>query len=295
MHSQKNVLITEVGLREGLQIEKQILPTKIKVELICALTEAGLPAIQVAAFVHPEKMPQMADAEALIARLPRGAAVRYSALALNLRGVERACRTAIPWIEVSLSVDEPHSFKNAGMTVDEARHQMIAMVAAAKSAGRKVRATLQCAFGYTGSQDLSVAKVKALGAFLLDQGVDLLLPADTTGTATPATVTRVLEALLSVAGHVPLGLHLHDTRGLGAANVMATLQMGITHFDTSLGGLGGCPFVAGAAGNIATEQTLDLLHGLGIETGIDRAKVAACSQRLSQLLGHPLPGKMYQL
>ncbi|MDA8141347.1 MAG: hydroxymethylglutaryl-CoA lyase [Desulfobacteraceae bacterium] len=291
----KHVHLTEVGLREGLQIEKQILPTKSKVDLIMALAGARLPAIQVAAFVHPAKMPQMADAEAVIARLPGDGNAQYSALTLNLHGVERACRTSIPWIEVSLSVDEPHSLRNSGMTVAEARQEMIAMVALAKRNGRKVRATIQCAFGYAGPQDISVEKVREMAVFLLDQGVDLLLPADTTGTATPQTIDQVLNALLPLMGQTPMGLHLHDTRGLGLVNVMTALRLGISHFDSSLGGVGGCPFVSGAAGNIATEDTLHLLQSMGIETGIDGAQVAACSQRLSAILGHPLPGKIYQL
>jgi hydroxymethylglutaryl-CoA lyase len=292
-HLPKRVHLTEVGLREGLQIEKKMLPTQTKVAMIDALAGAGLTAIQVAAFVHPQKMPRMADAEALIAGLSMRGDVHYSALTLNVQGVERACRTAIPWIEVSLSVDEHHSVRNAGMTVAEAQQQVVAMVAAAKQAGRKVRATIQCAFGYAGPEEVSPEKIKAMAALLLDQGGDLLLPADTTGMATPLTVTRVLEALLPMTERVPLGLHLHDTRGLGLVNVITALAMGISHFDTSLGGLGGCPFVSGAAGNIATEDTLYMLHSLGIETGVDMTGVAACSRRLSELLGHALPGKMY--
>lgn len=295
MNFPKQVHITEVGLREGLQIETKALSTDVKVALIAALAASGLRAIQVAAFVHPAKMPRMADAEAIIARLPQDDKLQYSALTLNLRGVERACRTAVPWIEVSLSVDEPHSLKNTGMTVGEARRQVEAMVRTAKGAGRMVRATIQCAFGYTGPETLVLGRVEEMARFLFDQGVDQLLPADTTGTATPVTVNQVLEALLPLSGRVPLGLHLHDTRGLGLVNVMTALRMGVSHFDTSLGGLGGCPFVAGAAGNVATEDTLHLLHGMGIETGVVAAEVAQCSRRLADLLGHPLPGRCYKL
>jgi hydroxymethylglutaryl-CoA lyase len=289
------VRITEVGPRDGLQMERRVVPTATKLDLIAGLVESGLTAIQVAAFVHPEKVPAMADAEALIAALPRNDKIDYSALTLNLQGVERACRTAVPWIEISLSASDTHSRRNAGVWADQALVQIGPMAAAVARASRKVRASIQCAFGYAGPADVPLEQVARTAAVLIDQGADLLVLADTTGMAAPPALSRMIESIMPLAGAVPVGLHLHDTRGLGLVNVMTALGLGVSHFDTSLGGLGGCPFIDGAAGNIATEDTLYLLHTLEIETGVDVGKVAAWSRRLSDFLGRPLPGKIHRL
>jgi hydroxymethylglutaryl-CoA lyase len=248
----------------------------------------------VASFVRPAKVPQMADAEAVIAGLPLTAGVAYSALTLNRPGVERACRTAIPWIEVSLSASEAHSRSNTGLSLDQAMGEARAMLQLASQAGRKLRGSIQCAFGFQHEADVSPATVLRAARQFVDGGADVLVLADTAGLATPSGVCRLLEEILPMSGATRLALHLHDTRGLGLVNVMAGLQMGIAHFDSSLGGLGGCPFVPGAAGNIATEETVHLMHTLGIATGIDAAGVAGWSNRLSAYFGHPLPGKLYR-
>lgn len=289
-----HVIITEVGPRDGLQMERRVVPTDTKVALIADLAAAGVPAIQVAAFVHPEKVPQMADAEMVIARLPRHGDVAYSALTLNLRGVERACRTAVPWIEVSLSASDAHSRQNTGLTVVQARAATGAMIELAVRSGRRVRGSIQCAFGHLTPGDIAADQVVRMAVELIDQGVEQLVLADTTGLANPVLLRQMLAALLPKVGSVPLGLHLHDTHGLGLVNVMAALEMGIDRFDTALGGLGGCPFVDGAAGNIATEDTLHLLHALSISTGVDPALVAVWSRRLSAFFEHLLPGKRYR-
>lgn len=289
------VFITEVGPRDGLQMERQVLPTETKVAIIRDLAEAGIPAIQIASFVHPKKMPQMADAEEVIQHVGRHDIVQFSGLTLNKRGMERALKTTVPWIEVSLSVHDGHSQRNSGMTTAQARTEIAEMVAMARRANRKVRVTIQCSFGCADDKDVTVAQVKEMASFLVDQGVDLLVPADTTGMASPLTIERVIQTVLAVAGNLPVGLHLHDTRGLGLANILTALHLGISHFDTSLGGLGGCPVVVGAAGNIATEDTVHLMNSMGIKTGIDISRVAACSQRLSEFFGRPLAGKMYKL
>jgi len=271
------------------------LSTAEKLALIAGLVSAGLREIQVAAFVHPEKVPAMADAEALIAALPVHNQMDCSALALNLQGVARACRTAIPWIEISLSAHDAHSQRNAGLSAAQALAQSGPMIAMAIAAGRKVRASIQCAFGYEVPGDVDIDAVAAIASRLVEKGADRLVLADTTGLAAPPTVRRMLVAVAPIAGSVPVGLHLHDTRGLGLANVMVALEMGVSHFDTSLGGLGGCPFIAGAAGNIATEDALYLFHRLGIATGIDIRRVAALSRGLADVFDHPLPGKIYRL
>lgn len=289
MNLPQTVHITEVGPRDGLQMEKRVLPTDTKLALINGLVDAGLSHIQVAAFVHPVRMPQMADAEALIERLPLRDPVRYSALALNLKGVERACRTPIECIEISISASEAHGLRNAGLSLTRALAQADAMLAAAARAGRKRRASIQCTFGYLEPADVAVAKVTHIAERFVDQGIDLLVLADTAGWATPRSLTRVLEAVFSKVPGVPIGLHLHDTRGLGAENIRTALGMGIAHFDTALGGLGGCPFVPGARGNVATEMTVEMLHDLGIRTGIDAGRVAVWSRRLHRFFGHRRP------
>jgi len=295
MNLPNRVTITEVGPRDGLQMETRILSIEQRLDLIAGLVAAGLSAIQVASFVHPGRVPQMADAEALIQRLPPSDAVQFSALTLNLKGVERACRTSIPWIEASFSVSETHCMENSGMTVAQACQETIHMIAAGQRTGRKIRGSLQCAFGCTDPMDTPLEQVVQAAQVVVDQGVDRLVLADTAGLATPPSVRRMLAAVLPVAGAVPVALHLHDTRGLGLVNVLAAMEMGITHFDTSLGGLGGCPFMKGAAGNIATEDTLHLMDALGISTGVRIAPIARWSRRLSRLFGHDLPGKVYRL
>jgi hydroxymethylglutaryl-CoA lyase len=289
------IFITEVGPRDGLQMETLVLSNEQKLALIAGLVDAGVPGVQVASFVHPRRVPQMADAEGLIERLPSSDKVEYSALTLNLEGVERACRTAIAWIEASISVSESHSLENAGMSVARARQEAVRMIAAGKRAGRKIRSSIQCAFGCTHEMEIPIALLVQTAEMFIAEGSDRLVLADTSGLATPLSVNRVLEALLPIAGDIPLVLHLHDTRGLGLVNVMAAMQMGISHFDTALGGLGGCPFMKGAAGNIATEDTLHLMKVLGIQTGIRISPIALWSRRLSLIFGHVLPGKLYRL
>ena len=295
MKMPRSVAITEVGPRDGLQMEKKVLASEQKIALIASLRDAGLPAIQVASFVHPAKVPQMADAERVIASLPMDDGVIYSALALNRRGVERACDTSIAWIEVSLSASETQSRHNSGMSVAQAVDEVKDMVALARRAGRRIRGSIQCSFGCVHECEIANDQVTRLAQMLLDCGVDQLVLSDTTGMATPPAIRQRLESVLPLAGDLPVGLHLHDTRGLGLVNLMAGLEMGINLFDASLGGLGGCPFVSGAAGNIATEDTLHLLRSLDIATGVDAARVAAASRQLSQWLDHVLTGKMYKL
>lgn len=295
MNLPRQVLITEVGPRDGLQLEVKNVPTEDKVLLIGGLVQAGLRAIQVASFVHPSRVPQMADAEAVVNSLPQDDGIQYSALTLNYRGVQRALRTPVPWIEISAAVSDSHSRINAGIPLDRIRAEVDLMMNAALKAGRKVRASIQCTFGCAEEESIADEQVLQLADMLLTYGIHQLVLADTTGMATPLKVRDLLKTIVPMASGVPVGLHLHDTRGLGLVNVMAGLEMGITHFDASLGGLGGCPFVAGAAGNIATEDTVYLMDTLGIQTGIEIPKVACLSHRLSRFFGRTLQGKIYRL
>ncbi len=287
--------INEVGPRDGFQIEPKFIPTDLKLKIIDGLAAAGVSQIQVASFVHPEKVPQMADAEAVIAGLPPREGVSYNALALNLRGVERANNCGVKDIEIGVSASDTHSRKNTGMSFEDALLQGGRMIRQAKKYHMKVRACIQCTFGCAYEGATPVEKVLHVARRFFDEGADLIMLGDTTGMATPPDVSAVLQPLISASGGIPIGLHLHDTRGLGLVNLMESLKFGIAHFDTAMGGLGGCPFVPGAAGNIATEETVYLLNSLNYQTGIDIKGVAANSREMETFLEKPLAGKLYRM
>jgi hydroxymethylglutaryl-CoA lyase len=237
----------------------------------------------------------MADAEEVCRRIPALPEVRYRALALNRKGVERAHAAGITRLDLSVSVSDTHSHKNANVSVDEALRNLKEMVDLARQEDMEVRVGLQCVFGCAYEGPIPSERILDMTEELLSMKADMISLADTTGMANPLQIKQLLSQLLPMIGETPLVLHLHDTRGTGLANLTAALECGVNWFDTALAGLGGCPFIPGATGNIATEDTLYLLHSMGIETGIDLAGVAACSQRLEQFLGRPLPGKMYRL
>ncbi len=291
----ERVALCEVGLRDGLQAEPATLPTAEKRALVQALAAAGVRRIQAVSFVHPGRVPQMADAEALVASLGPLPGVQLTGLALNDRGLERALAAGLRWVDLSIATDEAHGQANAGMSVAEGAAAARRMLARARAAGAEAQIGLQTVFGHRRPGDVPLERIAGLAEALAGEGAESLSLADSTGMATPVSIRRVLERVQRAAPEAPLVLHLHDTRGLGLANVCAALEMGVRRFDTSLGGLGGCPFIAGATGNIATEDTAYLAEALGYATGIDRAAVAACSRRLSALLGRALPGKLYAL
>ncbi|MCU0555942.1 MAG: hydroxymethylglutaryl-CoA lyase [Desulfobacterales bacterium] len=289
------VTLLEVGPRDGFQFEQAVIPTELKLEMIHGLIAAGLKNIQVTSFVNPRKVPQMADAEELVRRLPKGAGVCFSGLVLNRIGLERASRSGLGAVEISVSASDSHSRRNTGMPLAVAVAQGQELVRMAVREGLQVRASVQCAFGCVQEGLVPEERVQDILAAFKASGAHSLALADTTGMATPTTVKRLLRRVLPTTGSVPLALHLHDTRGLGLVNLMAGLECGLTQFDTAFGGLGGCPFVEGAAGNIATEDTLYLLAALGVATGVDGAAVASCSCRLATFLGKTFAGKLYRL
>jgi hydroxymethylglutaryl-CoA lyase len=290
----KQVTLIEVGPRDGFQFEEKTVPTAQKLEIILRLVEAGFKHIQVASFVHPGKVPQMADAETLLSALTGISGVAFSALVLNMAGVERAIAANLAHIEVSISASNRHSLNNTGMSKDAALKMGLKMIALSKRRGMHVRAGIQCAFGSGYDETISREQIAAMAKDLVSAGADMLCLADTTGMATPLTVHRLLCSVKPVAGNLPIVLHLHDTRGLGLANVMTAMSCGISHFDTALAGMGGCPFIQGAAGNIATEDTLYLLSSLNIETGLNLCRIAACSRDLEVFFGRRFPGKLYR-
>ncbi len=290
----KHVTLIEVGLRDGLQFEEKIVPTLLKREIVLHLAAAGFKHIQVASFVHPGKVPQMADAEKLISALSGISGVAFNALALNMAGVERAISSHLTHIEVSVSASNRHSLNNTGMHAEAALKTGLRMVELSKRHGMHVRAGIQCAFGSGHDEIISEDQIVAAVKDLVAAGADMLCLADTTGMATPISVHRLVCAVMPYVGKLPVVLHLHDTRGLGLVNVMAALSCGITHFDTAIAGMGGCPFIPGAAGNIATEDTLYLLSSLHIETGLNLSKIAACSRDMELFFEKRFPGKVYR-
>lgn len=282
-------------MRDGFQFETVSIPTDIKIKTLNGLVAAGLQRIQVTSFVHPKWVPQMSDAETLCAHLPNPTDVVFSALALNVRGVVRANNAGIKHIDLSISTNDKHSRDNANMSREDAIDQALEMIELAHSYGMNVQMGLQCVFGYREPGDTPTDRLMATIERFTGLDLDSFSLADSTGMANPKLIDRLLPAIKDMLHPVPLVMHFHDTRGLGLTNVYAALAHGITHFDTSFGGLGGCPFIPGATGNIATEDTVYLMNALGIETGIDPVKLSVATDAVSKHLGRELPGKLYKL
>jgi hydroxymethylglutaryl-CoA lyase len=287
------VVIEEQGLRDGLQPESALISTEKKIAIINRLITAGLKRIQVTAFVNPELVPQMADADELCRRLNHAQDVVFSALVLNEKGVRRAADAGLKHISASISASDTHNRKNANVSLTGAMHRILEMIRGAKQAGLTVRGGVQCAFGcrYEGriKQDLVIDLVKAQ----LDEGIDELTLADTTGMAHPVSIRELSEKTIAISENVPVYLHLHDTEGKGLANALAGLTVGISCFETAFGGSGGCPFIRGASGNVSTEDLVLMLSQMGIQTAIDIDRLAAVSRDLEKTLGKRFEGKVH--
>ncbi|MDA1029306.1 MAG: hydroxymethylglutaryl-CoA lyase [Bacteroidetes bacterium] len=288
------VELCEVGPRDGFQFESKLIPTDRKVNAIKELIAAGLPRVQITSFVHPGKVPQMADAEKVVQAVGLGHSSVLSGLALNVRGVHRAAESGLRAVDLSIATNRVHGLDNANMSVEEGRDQTNEMIDVAHANGMSVQLNLQTVWGYQSPGDTSLDAVVALADHFSERGLESFSLADSTGMANPESIRRVVSAVQKVTA-VPLVLHLHDTRGLALANIVSALEMGVTRFDTSMGGLGGCPFIPGATGNVATEDVIYLLEELGIKTGVESRRVAAISREMAAFLGRPLSGKMYKL
>ena len=291
----ESVVIEEQGPRDGLQAETLFVPTATKLELIQACVDSGLKRIQVTSFVNPQMVPQLADAEDLCAGLRKADGVIYSALALNARGMQRAVDAGMTHVEASISASDAHSRRNANLSLPEARRIFRDMLKIAMSAGVAVRGGLQCVFGCRYEGRIDPAAVIDMARQHLDQGVDEIALADSTGMADPRSVAEICSAVVEIAGGKPVFLHLHDTEGKGLANVLSAMQAGVRHFDATFGGTGGCPFIKGATGNIATEDVVVMLDQMGIRSGIHAAGIAAVSRSLEDYLGRRFSGKMHRL
>ena len=280
-----HVTLVDVGPRDGLQNEKQPVPTEHKARLVHLLQDAGLKEIEVTSFVSPKWVPQMADNVAVMAAISRKPGVRYSVLTPNLQGFNAALATQPDEIVVFAAASEAFSQKNINCSIAESIARFAPVVEAAHAAGIKVRGSMSCAVGCPYEGEISPDAVERVARLLRDIGVDHLGVADTIGVGTPKKVQAAMERALKHFPLVEVSGHFHDTYGQALTNIYACLEMGVHHFDASVAGLGGCPYAKGATGNVASEDVVFMLNGLGIDTGIDLDKLVDAGAFISEVLG----------
>lgn len=290
----ETVRIVEVGPRDGLQNEPDTVPTDAKVRYIEMLADSGLKSIEATSFVNPKRVPQLADAEQVFAALKPRPGVSYSALVPNMRGLQRSIAAGVREIALFTAASETFSQNNTGMSIADSIHEFVAIIPLARAAGMRVRVYVSTAFHCPFEGRIEPDPVRALVGRILDMDVDEISIGDTIGHASPTDVERLLAALSPALPLAKTACHFHDTRGSALANVLTALRAGVAIFDSSSGGLGGCPFAPGAAGNLATEDLCLMLDGMGIQTGVDVARVADASGFLAGVLGRELPGKALQ-
>jgi hydroxymethylglutaryl-CoA lyase len=284
--SARRVTVVEVGPRDGLQNEPGFVPTDVKVAFVDALSASGLPVIEATAFVSPKAIPQLADGEDVFRRIAKRPGVRYPVLVPNEKGLERAESAGVREIAVFTAASETFNRKNINASIDESFARFAPVLARAKAAGMRVRGYVSCAFGCPYEGPVAPEAVARVSARLAEAGCDEVSVGDTIGIGVPSQVPEVVGR--TVEAGVPVGrlaLHFHDTRGSALANVAEGLRAGVRIFDSSAGGLGGCPYAPGAQGNVSTESLLGFLHGAGFETGVDREAVAAASRALAAATG----------
>ncbi|MEM1248664.1 MAG: hydroxymethylglutaryl-CoA lyase [Acidobacteriota bacterium] len=286
-----SVSVIEVGPRDGFQMEELFIPTELKVEAIERLADAGLRAVEAVSFAHPRVIPQMRDAGEVLERVTRRSDVEYTALVPNLRGAERALAAGVDGLHFVVCASETYNQRNVGMSVDESVADLVRI---ARTVDGKVplAVTMAVTFGCPFEGQLPDDVLVELAARLVDAGADHLGLADTAGLGDPMLVRRVVSQVQQRLPATPLRMHLHDTRGLGIANALTAMELGVGTFDTALGGLGGCPVMKGASGNVSTEDFVNLCDEMGLETGVDVAGVAAVSRLLQSFLGRELPSKV---
>jgi hydroxymethylglutaryl-CoA lyase len=287
--------IEEQGTRDGFQVEAIQIPTELKIKWIEQAVEAGVKRIQITSFVNPKLIPQMADAEAVSAGVRKKEGVIYSGLVLNVKGVERAIKSGLNHVAISMSASDTHSRKNANKSIEESLIEFANMARIANEAGLTVRGGIQCAFGCRYEGKISEQFVIDFAKRHLDLGIEELSFADSTGMGNPLQIKRIMSQIVPLAGNLPVILHLHDTEGKGIANMISAIECGVNHFDTAFGGLGGCPFIKDATGNIATEDVVHCLHQMGYETGINNLKMIELTKEVEAFLGRKLPGKMKEI
>ncbi|HEY0873433.1 MAG TPA: hydroxymethylglutaryl-CoA lyase [Vicinamibacterales bacterium] len=280
------VTVVEVGPRDGLQNESANIPTAEKIAFVDALSAAGLPVVEVSAFVSPKWVPQMADAAEVYAGITRRPGTRYPALVPNLAGLERAKAAGVDEIAIFAAASETFSKRNINQSIDESLDTYRAVAERARGLGMRVRAYLSTAFGCPFEGAVDPQQVARVAESLMGMGAFEVAVSDTIGIAHPGQVPVVVEAVAERVLIEKIALHFHDTRGMALANVLTALDLGIATFDASAGGLGGCPYAPGATGNLATEDLIYMLDGLGIETGVNLDAVVEASARIAGHVGH---------
>ena len=293
----QRIYINDVAVRDGFQIEKNIISTETKIALIDALSETGVAKIETTSFVHPKLVPNMADAVEVLANIKRAADVTYSVLVPNLKGMERAVAThqsdgKIDEINVVVSASETHNRANVNRTCDESFADFAIMVTMAKTAGIRINGSISTSFGCPFEGYVPEDRVLGFARRFADLGFDGVSLADTTGMANPAQVERLSAAAVKQFSNIELTLHFHNTRGMGLANVVAGIKAGIVHYDGSLAGLGGCPFAPGATGNICTEDMVNMLEDMDYDTGVDLDRLLAAAVKMPAIVGHDVTGQV---
>jgi hydroxymethylglutaryl-CoA lyase len=287
----QRISLREVGPRDGLQNEDPV-PTDGKVALINALSRTGVRRIEAVSFVHPDAIPQMADATEVWAQIDRNPDVHYSALVPNLRGAQRGLDAGFREIEVVISASDTHNRRNINRSTDQSLAELPAIVDLVHAYGATLQVIVATAWGCPYEGDVPISRVLYVVERALSAGADTIAYGDTTGMATPTRVTSLVEETRAAHPDLALGLHFHNTRGTGLANVLAALQLGIDDFDASVGGLGGCPYAPGASGNIATEELVHMLEDMGVTTGVDLAALIDVAAQAERLVGHELPSQV---
>jgi len=292
MRLPERVTICEVGTRDGFQIEPDFIPTDQKIEVVNLLSAAGLPRIEVTSFVHPKAVPQLRDAEEVMARITRRPGTRYAALVPNEKGAVRAIDARVDAIHTVLSASESHNLANVNMTIAESLDKLDAVLRVAAAAKVHVGCGISTSFGCPFEGDVPLPQLERVVARLVDMGARAVGLADTTGMANPRQVARVLEHLIPRFPGVEWTLHTHDTRAMAIPNILAAMEHGVTNFDASIGGLGGCPFAPGASGNVCTEDLVHCLHAMDVQNGIDLDRLVGVSRRVQEIVGRALPGQI---
>jgi hydroxymethylglutaryl-CoA lyase len=282
------ISIREVGPRDGLQNEDPV-PAADKVRLLDALSATGVGRIEAVSFVHPKAIPQMADADEVWTAAVKNPAVRYSALVPNSRGAERALKAGFGEIEVVVSASETHNQRNVNRSTGESLDDIAALIALLHGAGATAEVIISTSFGCPFEGDIDPARVLGIVDRVVADGADRIAFGDTTGMATPRRVQDVVGPVRDRHPDVPLLLHFHNTRGAALANILTAMQLGITEFDASVGGLGGCPYAPGATGNVASEEVVHLLHDMGHDTGIDLRALIGAAAMAQEIVGRELP------
>jgi hydroxymethylglutaryl-CoA lyase len=282
------ISIREVGPRDGLQSEDPV-PTEAKIRLLDALSATGVGRIEAVSFVRPEAIPQMADATEVWAAAKRSPDVRYSALVPNSRGARRALDAGFREIEVVVSASDTHNRRNVNRSTAESLDDITKLIALLHEAGATVEVIISTSFGCPYEGDVDPARVADIVDRAVADGADRVAFGDTTGMATPRRVRELLVPVRERQPEVPLLLHFHNTRGTALANILTALELGITEFDASVGGLGGCPYAPGATGNVATEEVVHMLHDMGYETGIDLGALLEAARLAQEIVGRELP------